>query len=96
MSKVCPVSRQRSSRFADLLEPALQTPDVVEYQLLQYLDRKAETTGGCNDPDTAVNSRTFGQIRSAGPAREIQLALKLNGELNITCPRGPGHLRKIP
>jgi len=36
-----------------------------------------ETTGGCNDPDTAVNSRTFGQIRSAGPAREIQLALKL-------------------
>jgi hypothetical protein len=36
-----------------------------------------ETTGGCNDPDANVNSRTFGQIRSAGPAREIQLALKL-------------------
>lgn len=36
-----------------------------------------ETTGGCNDPDANVNSRTFGQIRSAGPAREVQLALKL-------------------
>jgi hypothetical protein len=36
-----------------------------------------ETTGGCNDPDATVNSRTFGQIRSAGPAREIQLALKV-------------------
>jgi hypothetical protein len=36
-----------------------------------------ETTGGCNDPDSNVNSRTFGQIRSAGAAREIQFALKL-------------------
>jgi hypothetical protein len=36
-----------------------------------------ETTGGCNDPDATVNSRTFGQIRSAGPPREIQFALKL-------------------
>jgi dienelactone hydrolase len=30
-------------QVADLLEPALQTPDVAEYQLLQYLDRKAST-----------------------------------------------------
>jgi hypothetical protein len=36
-----------------------------------------ETTGGCNDPDATVNSRTFGRIRSAGAAREIQFALKL-------------------
>lgn len=36
-----------------------------------------ETTGGCNDPDANVNSRTFGQIRSAGAPREIQFALKL-------------------
>ena len=36
-----------------------------------------ETTGGCNDPDANVSSRTFGQIRSAGSPREIQFALKL-------------------
>jgi len=36
-----------------------------------------ETTGGCVDPDPNVNSRTFGQIRSAGAPREIQFALKL-------------------
>jgi hypothetical protein len=36
-----------------------------------------ETTGGCNDPDATVNSRTFGRIRSAGSPREIQFALKL-------------------
>jgi len=36
-----------------------------------------ETTGGCNDPDATVNSRTFGRIRNAGAAREIQFALKL-------------------
>jgi hypothetical protein len=36
-----------------------------------------ETTGGCNDPDSTVNSRTFGQIRTAGAPREIQFALKL-------------------
>jgi len=36
-----------------------------------------ETTGGCNDPDATVTSRTFGQIRSAGAPREIQFALKL-------------------
>ena len=35
------------------------------------------TTGGCNDPDNTVTSRTFGRIRSAGGAREIQFALKL-------------------
>jgi hypothetical protein len=37
----------------------------------------SETTGGANDPDNTVTSLTFGQIRSAGPAREIQFALKL-------------------
>jgi hypothetical protein len=35
------------------------------------------TTGGCNDPDNNANSSTFGRIRTAGPAREIQFALKL-------------------
>ena len=35
------------------------------------------TTGGCNDPDNNVTSRTFGRLRSAGGAREIQFALKL-------------------
>src|SRR5574340_223164 len=35
------------------------------------------TTGGCSDPDNDVTSRTFGRIRSAGGAREIQFALKL-------------------
>ncbi len=34
------------------------------------------TTGGCADPDNSASSRTFGQIRSAGAAREIQFALK--------------------
>jgi hypothetical protein len=37
-----------------------------------------QTTGGCNDPDANRTSRTFGQIGSAGPAREIQFALKFN------------------
>jgi hypothetical protein len=36
----------------------------------------SETTGGSNDPDSTVTSSTFGRIRSAGPAREIQFALK--------------------
>ncbi|MBI4875924.1 MAG: TonB-dependent receptor [Acidobacteria bacterium] len=36
----------------------------------------SETTGGANDPDNTVNSRTFGQIRGARAAREIQFALK--------------------
>jgi hypothetical protein len=35
------------------------------------------TTGGCNDPDNNATSSTFGRIRTAGPAREIQFALKL-------------------
>lgn len=37
----------------------------------------SETTGSASDPDNTVTSRTFGQIRSAGAAREIQFALKL-------------------
>ena len=36
----------------------------------------ADTTGGANNPDNTVTSRTFGQITTAGPAREIQFALK--------------------
>jgi hypothetical protein len=36
-----------------------------------------DTTWGCSDPVATVNSGSFGQIRSAGPAREIQFALKL-------------------
>jgi hypothetical protein len=36
----------------------------------------SETTGGANNPDNTVNSRTFGQITTAGPAREVQFALK--------------------
>jgi hypothetical protein len=36
-----------------------------------------ETTGGCSDPDNNASSRTFGRIRSAGAAREIQFAIKL-------------------
>ena len=36
----------------------------------------SETTGGANNPDNSVNSRTFGRITTAGPAREIQFALK--------------------
>lgn len=35
------------------------------------------TNGGANDPDNTVTSATFGRIRTAGPAREIQFALKL-------------------
>jgi hypothetical protein len=35
------------------------------------------TTGGANDPDNTVTSATFGRIRTAGSAREIQFALKL-------------------
>jgi hypothetical protein len=35
------------------------------------------TTGGCTDPDNNATSSTFGRIRTAGPAREIQFALKL-------------------
>jgi hypothetical protein len=35
-----------------------------------------DTTGGANNPDNTVTSRTFGQITTAGPAREIQFALK--------------------
>lgn len=35
------------------------------------------TTGGCSDPDNNVTSRTFGRIRTAGGAREIQFAMKL-------------------
>jgi hypothetical protein len=35
-----------------------------------------DTTWGCSDPVATVNSSAFGQIRSAGPAREIQFALK--------------------
>jgi hypothetical protein len=37
----------------------------------------SNTTGGCSDPDNNVTSKTFGRIRSAGGAREIQFALKL-------------------
>jgi hypothetical protein len=36
-----------------------------------------DTTWGCTEPSSTVNSSSFGQIRSAGPAREIQFALKL-------------------
>lgn len=36
----------------------------------------SETTGGSNDPDNTVTSVTFGRIRSAGAAREVQFALK--------------------
>lgn len=35
------------------------------------------TTGAFNDPDNSVTSATFGRIRTAAPAREIQFALKL-------------------
>ena len=35
-----------------------------------------DTTWGCSDPSATVNSSSFGQIRSAGAAREIQFALK--------------------
>ena len=35
------------------------------------------TTGGANDPDNTRTSPTFGRIRTAGAAREIQFALKL-------------------
>jgi hypothetical protein len=37
----------------------------------------ADTTGGANNPDNTVTSSTFGRIRTAGAAREIQFALKL-------------------
>ena len=37
----------------------------------------SNTTGGSNDPDNTVTSRTFGRLRTAGAAREIQFALKL-------------------
>jgi hypothetical protein len=37
----------------------------------------SNTTGGANDPDNTVTSSTFGRLRTAGAAREIQLALKL-------------------
>jgi hypothetical protein len=36
-----------------------------------------DTTWGCSDPSATVNSSSFGQIRTAGAAREIQFALKL-------------------
>jgi hypothetical protein len=35
------------------------------------------TTGGCSDPDNNATSSTFGRIRTAGPSREIQFALKM-------------------
>ena len=36
----------------------------------------SDTTWGCSDPVATVNSASFGQIRSAGSARQIQFALK--------------------
>lgn len=36
----------------------------------------SDTTWGCSDPVATVNSSSFGQIRSAGSARQIQFALK--------------------
>jgi hypothetical protein len=36
-----------------------------------------DTTWGCYDPISTVNSPSFGQITSASPGREIQFALKL-------------------
>jgi hypothetical protein len=44
--------------------------------LNQVVLGSADTTGGANNPDNTVTSRTFGQITTAGPAREIQFALK--------------------
>ncbi len=35
------------------------------------------TTGGCSDPDNNATSSTFGRIKTAGAAREIQFAVKL-------------------
>jgi hypothetical protein len=36
-----------------------------------------DTTWGCSEPSSTVNSDSFGRITSAGAAREIQFALKL-------------------
>ena len=71
------------TNFSALKDFRLKEPFTVQFRseffnLLNHANLGCtNTTGGCNDPDNSATSATFGRIRTAGSAREIQFALKL-------------------
>jgi dienelactone hydrolase len=83
-------------QVADLLEPALQTPDVAEYQLLQYLDRKAPTLGLAQTPakwgeeSKRIRRRLLDEVIFHGWPREWVDAPLIAENLGPV-PSGPGY-----
>jgi hypothetical protein len=71
------------TNFSALKDFKLKEPFTVQFrsEFFNFFNRAnlgcTNTTGGCNDPDNSATSATFGRIKTAGAAREIQFALKL-------------------
>jgi dienelactone hydrolase len=88
-------------QVAHLLEPALQTPDVVEYQLLQYLDRKAPVlktaanSAAWTEESKRIRQHILNDVIFHGWPREwVDAPLKVEDLGAI--PSGPGYrIRKI-
>jgi hypothetical protein len=83
-------------QVADLLEPALQTPDVADYQLLQYLDRKApalslaNTRAKWSEESKRIRRRLLDEVIFHGWPREWVDA-PLRAENLGPVPSGPGY-----
>jgi dienelactone hydrolase len=83
-------------QVADLLEPALQTSDVAEYQLLQYLDRKAPALSPANtgakwsEESKRIRHRLLDEVIFHGWPREWVDAPLVAENLGPV-PSGPGY-----